>query len=287
MKKLCLFLLNASLLIFVTGCSKTSDSTPTPKTPIAKAGDDQVAFVGELLDLDGSASTDPDGGSLTYKWAFSTKPSGSTANIINADKVKPTFSPDKMGDYVITLTVSNGKAEASVTTKVTAGAAPFITDFLNQATISYRKDTGSNSPGDAGYQFSVSKDIKVTHLGVFMPEAGKYKVTIWNTQSMGVIYQGEVEQKAIGSLGSAKVTPNPIELATGKKYIVSVYYGGSPIYSADKPASANIFPYTNQLVTIEGARVTQGSNSMPTIPTVAFQELYRSRGFATFAYVEK
>ena len=285
MKKILVYTLILNLIFLLQSCNKSKDSTPAPKSPTAKTGDDQVAFVGELVALDGSASTDPTGVNLTYKWSFSAKPTGSTANIINADKVKPEFSPDKVGDYIITLTVSNGSSEGKVSTKISAGAGPFITEFLGQTSLSYAKEIGS--PGDAGYQFTVSKDIKVTHLIVFMPEIGKYKVTIWNPQSTGIIYQGEVEQKAIGSIGSVKIAPNPIELGLGKKYIISVFSGSNSIYNASKVGSANIFPYTNQLITIEGSRVSSGSHSVPSFPASTFQELYHMRGFAMFAYVEK
>ncbi|MES2797792.1 MAG: PKD domain-containing protein [Bacteroidota bacterium] len=287
MKKPILYFCLLICYLTIQSCTKSKDGTPSPKTPTAKAGDDQVAFVGELVGLDGSASTDPTGASLTYKWSFNSKPSGSTANIINADKAKPEFSPDKVGEYIATLTVSNGTSEGKVNTKITAGAGPFLTEFLNQSSLKYAKDTGSNSPGDAGYQFVSSKDIKVTHLAILLPEPGKYMVTIWNPQSTGVIYQGEVEQKAIGSLGSAKIAPNPIELAKDKKYIISVYYGGSPIYAADKVGGGNIFPYTNQAITVEGSRISSGSNAKPSFPSSTFQELYKNRGFVSFAYVEK
>jgi PKD domain len=285
MKKLVNYSILFISIIFLQSCNKAKDTSP--KGPTAKTGDDQVAFVGELVELDGSASTDPSGASLTYKWSFSSKPAGSTANIINASTAKPEFNPDKIGEYIATLTVSNGKTEGKVNTKIIAGAAPFLMDLINQANIKYQKDTGSNSPGDAGYQFTVSKDVKVTHLVVFMPNPGKYLVTIWNPQSTGIIFQGEVEQKVIGSIGSIKVSPNPIELAKDKKYVISVYYGGNQIYSLNKIDQTNMLPWVNQIVTVEGARISLGTNTKPSYPSVAFQELFRLRGFATFAYVEK
>jgi len=45
--------------------------TPVPdQTPSAAAGPDQHVSEGSVVRLDGSASTDPDGNSLTYSWAI-------------------------------------------------------------------------------------------------------------------------------------------------------------------------------------------------------------------------
>ena len=53
--------------------------TPVNSAPTANAGPDQTAPVGALVTLDGTGSTDPDGNTLSYSWAFDSLPSGSTA----------------------------------------------------------------------------------------------------------------------------------------------------------------------------------------------------------------
>jgi len=56
--------------------------------------------------LDGSASYDPDGFSIgTYTWTLLYKPPGSTATLVDADTVSPTFTPDMVGTYRIFLVV--------------------------------------------------------------------------------------------------------------------------------------------------------------------------------------
>ena len=81
------------------------DSLNTP--PVANAGADQSVYMGELVTLDGSASSDVDGDLLTWFWSISNKPAGSTAELDDDGLVQPTFTPDLEGQYVIQLIVDD------------------------------------------------------------------------------------------------------------------------------------------------------------------------------------
>lgn len=76
--------------------------------PVANAGTDRVVYVGTAVNLDGSASTDPDGDTLTYLWNFASRPSGSSAVLSDPTAERPAFLPDVAGNYVVQLTVSDG-----------------------------------------------------------------------------------------------------------------------------------------------------------------------------------
>lgn len=80
--------------------------------PVADAGLDQTVYVGDQAMLDGSASTDPDGDSLTYIWSFVSVPTGSQAEIEDPTAVKTSFAADIPGEYVVDLIVNDGKIDS-------------------------------------------------------------------------------------------------------------------------------------------------------------------------------
>src|SRR6185436_13289585 len=83
---------------------------------VANAGPDRTdAVVGAAVALDGTASS----GASSFAWAFTSKPSGSVAALVNAGTATPSFTPDKRGTYVIRLTVGNGASTAIDTVSIT------------------------------------------------------------------------------------------------------------------------------------------------------------------------
>jgi hypothetical protein len=98
-------------------------ASPPNVAPNANAGADQNVYTGTLMQLDGSASNDPDNGPqpLTYQWSFVSLPQGSalTVNsITDSDKVKANFTPDVDGTYVLKLTVSDSDLTSEDTVQV-------------------------------------------------------------------------------------------------------------------------------------------------------------------------
>jgi hypothetical protein len=76
--------------------------------PVADAGPDQAAFVGDAVTLDGSASHDADGDSLTYRWTLVDRPADSTTDLSESTAVTPTLVIDAHGSYVVELVVNDG-----------------------------------------------------------------------------------------------------------------------------------------------------------------------------------
>ena len=83
--------------------------------PVANAGSIQSVVLGSVT-LDGSASTDANGDTLTYKWALLAKPIGSSATLSSTTSAKPTFTADLTGVYVASLVVNDGKVDSAVVT---------------------------------------------------------------------------------------------------------------------------------------------------------------------------
>jgi hypothetical protein len=82
---------------------------PANRAPVANAGADQTAFIGNIITLNGSASTDADSDPLTYLWTLVSAPTGSLATLVDPTSVMPTFVADVAGQYRVTLVVNDGR----------------------------------------------------------------------------------------------------------------------------------------------------------------------------------
>ncbi len=96
--------------------------------PAAAAGPDISIRLGMLANLDGSASTDPDGGpdGLTYSWRFVSVPTGSALtndSIRNSAGAMVSFTPDIAGTYVLELAVNDGEGSGYDNAAVTVSPA--------------------------------------------------------------------------------------------------------------------------------------------------------------------
>ncbi len=89
--------------------------------PIADPGPNQTVKAGETVQLDGSASRDPEGLPLTFEWTL-VSPAGSKAQLSSATSVKPTFVADVRGLYTATLTTNNGTTSSEPASMKVAAA---------------------------------------------------------------------------------------------------------------------------------------------------------------------
>ncbi len=135
MYRLLMALSVVALLVFAVGCigsdDSTSDSADSNQAPVANAGSDQTAEVGNTVTLNGNGSSDADAGdTLVYVWTISSAPDGSAATITNMGNVIASFTPDVAGTYVIMLTVTDGAETSSDTMTVTVqgAAGPEVLD---------------------------------------------------------------------------------------------------------------------------------------------------------------
>ncbi len=111
-----LLFFGVALLIFVA-CG--DDEGPQPATIIANAGPAQTVEVEDLVTLDGTGSTS-ESGSLTYSWALTETPEGSSATLADAATAAPSFTADRPGVYAVLLTVNDGSEENTEIVLITA-----------------------------------------------------------------------------------------------------------------------------------------------------------------------
>lgn len=94
-------------------------TTPGGNTaPVANAGPDQTVQTGTVVALDGSLSKDADGNVLTFQWALTTKPIGSTAALSDSSAMRPTFTADLSGEYIAQLIVNDGTVSSTPDTVI-------------------------------------------------------------------------------------------------------------------------------------------------------------------------
>ncbi|MCP5197341.1 MAG: hypothetical protein H6974_11225 [Gammaproteobacteria bacterium] len=132
-------------LIVNDGTGPSSPDTVTISTenskPVANAGPDQQVDVGDTVRLDGSGSSDADGDPLTYQWALTTQPVGSTAVLQNANQVLAQFIPDLAGSYIAQLMVSDGVLTSDPDTATVTVTVPPPVNQAPQVTVTATPDT--------------------------------------------------------------------------------------------------------------------------------------------------
>jgi hypothetical protein len=173
-------------------------SATTP--PSANAGAAKNVVIGTPVTLDGSASSGT--GPLNYYWSFFAPggtPDGSTAQLINAQSVSPTFTPDLPGIYKVQLKVSNSVGpDAYDYVTITAGTPPTAHILEVQSVVAGTGVTldGSTSTGtDINFAWSIlSKPINSTAellidnsvYPIFTPDlAGTYTVQLIVSSAYG------------------------------------------------------------------------------------------------------
>ncbi len=118
---------------FINVTNDTQWIYPQNVPPVADAGADQSAYVGDTVVLDGSGSTDADGTIVLYEWTIGT---------ITKTGITPTFTFSSAGTYTITLTVTDDQGATD-------------TDTVDIVVSSYYRPRGSPggdfAPPDSGF----------------------------------------------------------------------------------------------------------------------------------------
>jgi chitinase len=100
--------------------SATVHVTAQNYPPVASAGANRTVPKNNPVTLDASASSDPNRDALSYGWALTSVPAGSTAALVNAGFAQATFTPDRAGAYVATVTVSDGALSSTASVRIDA-----------------------------------------------------------------------------------------------------------------------------------------------------------------------
>ena len=116
--------------------SAAISAPPANIAPVADPGGPYSGEPGQMITFDGSGSADPNGDVLAYSWDFGDGSTGSG--------VSPTHAYTTAANYTVTLTVSDGQLETSVTTTAEIAVPP-----ANRAPVA---DPGGPYSGETGVE---------------------------------------------------------------------------------------------------------------------------------------
>ena len=215
-----LFSLLAALALNACGDSNNVSGPPVPPppapgSPVANAGPDLGNIrPGQTITLDGSTSFDPEGDPLTYNWSLSA-PAGSAAVLANPTSVRPTFTVDRDGDYVVQLIVNDGLLNS----------APDIAIFSsnNVAPVANAGlDQGGKAPGSLiilnGSGSSDANGDPITYAWTFVSKPAGSIATLVNPTSVSPTFTvdraGDYVVQLIVNDGTVSSTPDSVIIST-------------------------------------------------------------------------
>lgn len=120
--------------LFLTGCGGGGDQSSVEgkpeadKSPVISVSSPDLAFLYARAVIDASASFDPDGEILGYKWMLKSSPIGSASTIVDSEKPVAYFVPDKVGDYEVNIIVKSFDDTITVSTAKIKVIYPYLSD---------------------------------------------------------------------------------------------------------------------------------------------------------------
>jgi len=107
-------------------------------SPASRLEAAQTVNVQDVVTLNGQASYDANGDTLSFQWSMTTAPSGSTSTLASTDQSSTSFTPDVAGLYVVQLVVDDGSQSSLPSMiSITANAPTAITTTSLPAGHSY------------------------------------------------------------------------------------------------------------------------------------------------------
>lgn len=217
--------------------------------PVANGGPDQNIMAGATVSLDGVGSTDANADLLAFSWSMTSKPAGSQAALSGTTSASPSFTADKDGIYIVSLTVNDGTVDSSLpdTVQITAHK-PIVGLSFNVVDAEYSRTTDkiivvSASPANQLHIYDPATDSDVAVDLVLPPSA----VSI----SPDGLYAAVGHNGWISYVSLATATVEK-QLAVSTNVIDIVLAGNGFIYA---------FPRTDQWETIRCIEIATGTET--------------------------
>lgn len=217
--------------------------------PVANGGPDQNIMAGATVSLDGAGSTDANADPLAFSWSMTSKPAGSQAALSGTTSASPSFTADKDGIYIVSLTVNDGTVDSSLPDTVQINAhKPIVGLSFNVVDAEYSRTTDkiivvSASPANQLHIYDPATDSDVAVDLVLPPSA----VSI----SPDGLYAAVGHNGWISYVSLATATVEK-QLAVSTNVIDIVLAGNGFIYA---------FPRTDQWETIRCIEIATGTET--------------------------
>ena len=163
--------------------------TPVNHAPVANAGADQSATVGQRVQLSGSC-TDVDGDSTTATWSFTAQPGTSTATLSSTSALNPTFTLDLAGSYVLRLVCNDTQVDSapSTVTITVASSGTISVALMNTSVVGVGRTADLritlSAPAPAGGVIVTLASDNTSVLGV---TTATVTVPATQTQAIGTV----------------------------------------------------------------------------------------------------
>ena len=220
--------------------------------PVANAGINQNVTLPTIVTLDGSASSDANRDTLTYKWALVTKPAGSLAALSSTISAKPTFTADIAGSYVASLIVNDGLIDSTVTTTTVTAAVVNSAPVANAGT-NQNVTVGTLTTLDGSASTDADRDA-LTYTWTLFSKPTNSTATLSSTATPKPTFTPDLAGAYVASL---VVNDGKVSSSTVAVTVTASTANSAPVANAGTNQSVT----TGAVVTLTGSGSTDANNN--------------------------
>ncbi len=150
--------------------------------PVAILEGFQYADAGDMLDIDGSKSTDADGDTLTYKWSLESF--GGEAILSNKTRAETTLAVKTAGVHVVELIVNDGKVDSDPSYMLVRDRVTF--DVLRKLCYNYTTLPDGRLKDEIAQEIIFTDTSKITDMATLFLQFKDFNLDIsgWQTKQV-------------------------------------------------------------------------------------------------------